>query len=80
MSKVADSPALNLWVRTDGRWETQRDVQLEAKKETLEATASLLERGASKELADFDNYLDNTECDWRNQHLNGDLNRLLSMY
>lgn len=53
---------------------------MEAKKATIEATASLMERGATKELSDFDNYLDNTECDWRNQHLNRDLNLLLSMY
>lgn len=80
MSKLADRPALNLWQNTDGKWTSRGEIQLEAKKATIEATASLLERGATKELSDFDNYLDNTECDWRNQHLNRDLNLLLSMY
>lgn len=80
VSRIADRPALNLWQHSEGRWASRGEIQLEAKKATIEATASLLERGAPKELSDFDNYLDNTECDWRNQHLNRDLNLLLSMY
>lgn len=71
---------MSWWQNNDGKWTSRGDIQLEAKSETNEATSQLLERGATKELSDFDNYLDNTECDWRNEHLNRDLNLLLSMY
>lgn len=80
LSKSSGRSALNLWQNNEGRWVSKGEIQLEAKKATLEAASALLDRGASKELCDFDNYLDNTECDWRNQHLNRDLNLLLSMY
>jgi ER membrane protein complex subunit 8/9 len=46
----------------------------------LDAVSSLLQRGAMKELNDFDNYLDNTESDWSNEHLNRDLNQILAMH
>lgn len=48
--------------------------------ETLDAVDLLIERGAMKDLYDFDNHLDNIKNDWTNVHLNRDLQQLLAMY
>lgn len=81
MTKTMEQPAMNLWQHgSDGRWNDKGAVKVEQKSTTLEATGALLNRGACKELSDFDNYLDNVECDWRNPHLNRDLNQILAMY
>ena len=48
--------------------------------ETLDAVELLIERGAMKDLYDFDNHLDNVKLDWANVHLNRDLQQLLAMY
>lgn len=48
--------------------------------ETLDAVELLIQRGAMKDLYDFDNHLDNVKLDWANVHLNRDLQQLLAMY
>lgn len=53
---------------------------MEKSDDTLDAVEALLSRGAMKDVFDFDNHLDNIENDWTNEHLNRDLNQLLSMY
>lgn len=72
-------PALHLWQNNDGRWATTK-FSLEQSADTLDAVKTLLERGAMKEIYDFDNHLDNIQNDWTNKHLNIDLNKLLAMY
>lgn len=68
--------ALKSWHLNDGKWVKTKH-SLVNSRQTLEAVSLLLQRGAMKEIFDFDNYLDNTENDWTNQHLNVEL--LLSM-
>lgn len=80
MTRSVEQPALHFWSLTDGRWQAVERYSVQQQKNTLEATAALVERGASKELMDFDNYLDNTESDWENEHLNRDLNQILALY
>lgn len=76
---LQDQPALKVFQHNDGHW-IKTSFKLSQTDSTLEATSALLRRGAMKDLFDFDNYLDNTENDWTNVHLNGDLTKLLSMY
>ncbi|XP_055615794.1 ER membrane protein complex subunit 8/9 homolog isoform X2 [Toxorhynchites rutilus septentrionalis] len=71
--------ALNVWQNTDDGWSRIKST-VEDSKNTFDAVSSLLQRGAMKELNDFDNYLDNTNNDWDNAHLNRDLGQILSMY
>jgi ER membrane protein complex subunit 8/9 len=73
--------ALKVWHKLffDTKWVTAKFAVADSEK-TLDAVSSLLQRGAMKELNDFDNYLDNTESDWSNEHLNRDLNQILSMH
>jgi ER membrane protein complex subunit 8/9 len=70
---------LKAWQSTDGKW-TKAKHTLGESRNTLEAVSLLLQRGAMKEIHDFDNYLDNIENDWTNQHLNVDLKQILSMH
>uniref|UniRef100_U5EVW6 MPN domain-containing protein n=1 Tax=Corethrella appendiculata TaxID=1370023 RepID=U5EVW6_9DIPT len=72
-------PALKMWQQIDSKW-TKSKYSLDDSKNTLEAVSLLLQRGAMKELNDFDNYLDNTTNDWFNLHLNRDLSKILSMH
>uniref|UniRef100_A0A6B2E9G7 MPN domain-containing protein n=1 Tax=Phlebotomus kandelakii TaxID=1109342 RepID=A0A6B2E9G7_9DIPT len=71
--------AVKLWQNVDNRW-TKVAAKLSQGDVTLSAVSTLLQRGAMKDLVDFDNYLDNTENDWLNSHLNRDLNQILAMY
>ncbi|XP_062549749.1 ER membrane protein complex subunit 8/9 homolog [Armigeres subalbatus] len=73
-------PALKVWQSKEGRWAKAGKCSVEDSKNTFDAVSSLLQRGAMKELNDFDNYLDNTDNDWNNEHLNRDLRQILSMY
>ncbi|XP_055606778.1 ER membrane protein complex subunit 8/9 homolog isoform X2 [Uranotaenia lowii] len=73
-------PALKVWQQRDSRWTKVARCTVEDSKNTFDAVSNLLHRGAMKELNDFDNYLDNTENDWSNEHFNRDLNQILSMY
>jgi hypothetical protein len=63
----------------DGKWVKGKH-SLTDSRHTLDAVSLLLQRGAMKELNDFDNYLDDVENDWTNQHLNFDLKQILSMH
>lgn len=63
----------------DGKWVKTKHSLVDSN-QTLDAISSLLQRGAMKEINDFDNYLDNTENDWTNQNLNFDLKKILSLY
>uniref|UniRef100_A0A1L8DCR4 MPN domain-containing protein n=1 Tax=Nyssomyia neivai TaxID=330878 RepID=A0A1L8DCR4_9DIPT len=74
-----DRSAVRLWQNGDNRW-TKVAGKLSQGSTTLSAVSTLLQRGAMKDLVDFDNYLDNTENDWFNAHLNRDLNQILAMY
>lgn len=69
---------LKVWQSIDGKW-TKSKHSLNDSRRTLDAVSLLLQRGAMKEIYDFDNYLDNIENDWTNQHLNVDLKQILSM-
>uniref|UniRef100_A0A1B0C8G1 MPN domain-containing protein n=3 Tax=Lutzomyia longipalpis TaxID=7200 RepID=A0A1B0C8G1_LUTLO len=74
-----DRSAVRLWQNAENRW-TKVAGKLSQGSTTLSAVSTLLQRGAMKDLVDFDNYLDNTENDWLNAHLNRDLNQILAMY
>lgn len=69
---------LKVWQSNDGKWAKGKH-SLSDSRHTLDAVSLLLQRGAMKEIYDFDNYLDNIENDWTNQHLNVDLKQILSM-
>lgn len=69
---------LKVWQSTEGKWAKGKH-SLSDSRHTLDAVSLLLQRGAMKEIYDFDNYLDNIENDWTNQHLNVDLKQILSM-
>uniref|UniRef100_A0A182QGY6 MPN domain-containing protein n=1 Tax=Anopheles farauti TaxID=69004 RepID=A0A182QGY6_9DIPT len=71
--------ALKIWQYRDNRW-SKGKCAVENDSVTFDAVSSLLQRGAAKELNDYDNYLDNTHNDWNNTHLNGDLQQILAMY
>jgi len=72
-------PALHVWQNADNRWNPTA-FKLEQTDETLDAVEALLQRGAMKDLHDFDNHLDDISKDWTNEHLNKDLTQLLAMY
>ncbi|XP_053954879.1 ER membrane protein complex subunit 8/9 homolog [Anastrepha ludens] len=61
------------------RW-TKANFTLSQTKATLQTVSELLQRGAMREVVDFDNHLDNPENDWTNQHYNRDLKQLMAMY
>ena len=69
---------LKVWQSNDGKWAKSKHV-LNDSQHTLDAVSLLLQRGAMKDINDFDNYLDNIENDWTNQNLNVDLKQILSM-
>uniref|UniRef100_A0A182PNW5 MPN domain-containing protein n=1 Tax=Anopheles epiroticus TaxID=199890 RepID=A0A182PNW5_9DIPT len=71
-------PALRIWQHRDNRWSKAKCV-VENERVTFDVVSCLLQRGAAKELHDYDNYLDNTQHDWDNVHLNGDLKQILAI-
>lgn len=71
--------AMNAWQSSEGKW-TKTKLTVSESRQTLEAVSLLLQRGAMKEIFDYDNHLDNVENDWTNQHLNVDLKQILSMH
>lgn len=77
-------PAINVWqasaTETTSRWTKTDAFRLEQSDDTLDAVSKLVQRGAAKDLQDFDNHLDNVANDWSNEHLNRDLKQLLAMY
>lgn len=79
MNLSMDRPAIKVWQNVDSRW-VKSNFSVDLCDSTLEAVSSLLQKGAMKDLNDFDNYLDNVENDWLNGHLNRDLKQLLAMY
>ncbi|XP_036326141.1 ER membrane protein complex subunit 8/9 homolog [Rhagoletis pomonella] len=62
-----------------GRW-NKANFSLSQSKATLQTVSELLQRGAMREIVDFDNHLDNPENDWTNQHYNHNLKQLMTMY
>lgn len=74
-----DRPAIKVWQNNDNHW-VNCNFSLTQNNETLNVVRSLLKKGAMKDLNDFDNFLDDTENDWTNSHLNIDFNKLLAMY
>ena len=70
---------MNVWQSSEGKW-TKAKLTVSDSRQTLDAVSLLLQRGAMKEIYDFDNHLDNVENDWTNQHLNTDLKKILSMH
>lgn len=79
LSSKDSSAALNIWQNKEGHW-MQTSLTLNQYNETIDAVELLIERGAMKDLYDFDNHLDNIKNDWTNVHLNHDLQQLLAMY
>lgn len=73
------TPALHIWQNKDNHW-VPSTFKVDQTSETLDAVSLLIERGAMKDLYDFDNHLDNVKNDWTNAHLNRDLQQLLAMY
>lgn len=69
---------LKAWQSNDGKWVKGKHTVSDSR-HTLDAVSLLLQRGAMKEIYDFDNYLDDVGQDWTNQHLNVDLKQILSM-
>jgi hypothetical protein len=70
---------LKVWQSSEGKWNKSKHSLVDSN-HTLDAVSLLLQRGAMKEINDFDNFLDNTENDWTNQNLNFDLKKILSLY
>lgn len=62
-----------------GRW-SRAEYKLLQSEDTLQAVSELLNRGAMKEIVDFDNHLDNPQNDWTNVFFNLELKELLTMY
>ncbi|KAJ6646330.1 ER membrane protein complex subunit 8/9 like [Pseudolycoriella hygida] len=79
MSLNMERPAIKAWQNADSRW-VKTNFSVDSCDSTLEAVSALLQKGAMKDINDFDNYLDNVENDWLNEHLNRDLKQLLAMY
>lgn len=79
MGLIMDRPAIKVWQNVESRW-VKSNFNVDLCESTLEAVSSLIQKGAMKDLNDFDNYLDNVENDWLNEHLNRDLKQLLAMY
>lgn len=75
-----DRAAIKVWQSSEGRWTKTTNFSIEQGQDTFEAVSSLVQKGAMKDLYDFDNHLDNVENDWSNGHLNRDLQQLLAMY
>lgn len=76
--KMEKNSGLRVWQSCDGKW-IKGKLIISDSKNTLEAVSSLLQRGAMKEIYDFDNFLDSAEENpiWG---LNLDLNKILSMH
>lgn len=74
-----NGPALSVSQNKEGHW-VSTSYTLNQINDTLDAVELLIERGAMKDLYDFDNHLDNIKNDWTNAHLNRDLQQLLAMY
>lgn len=74
----SNGAALNIYQYKEG-W-APTSYTLNQIDETLDAVELLIQRGAMKDLYDFDNHLDNVKLDWANVHLNRDLQQLLAMY
>lgn len=74
-----NGPALSVSQSKEGHW-VSTSYTLNQIDDTLDAVELLIERGAMKDLYDFDNHLDNVKNDWTNAHLNRDLQQLLAMY
>lgn len=72
-------PGLRCYQSNESRWVSAK-FNLHDSRHTLDAISLLLQRGAMREIYDFDNYLDDVEKDWSNQHLNLDLKQILSMH
>lgn len=79
MGLIMERPAIKVWQNIESRW-TKTAFALDQSQNTLETVSALVQRGAMKDLYDFDNHLDNIENDWINEHLNRDLQQLLAMY
>lgn len=79
LSGKDNGPALSVSQNKEGHW-AQTSFTLNQINDTLDAVELLIERGAMKDLYDFDNHLDNVKNDWTNAHLNRDLQTLLAMY
>lgn len=80
-------PAINLWqaststaTEASARWSKTDTFRIDQVDDTLDAVSKLVQKGAAKDLYDFDNHLDNVANDWTNAHLNRDLQQLLAMY
>ena len=71
-------PGLKVFHFSDSKWNKAK-FSVGDSKTTLASVSLLLQRGVMKEIYDFDNFLDNTDNDWQNLHLNKNLNQLLSM-
>lgn len=80
LTLVLETPAIRVWQMSDGRWTKNGSFSIEQSENTLDAVSSLVQKGAAKDLNDFDNYLDNVQNDFTNSHLNRDLPQLLAMY
>lgn len=72
-------PAINVYQNSDNRWISTKFI-VDQSSTTLSAISTLLQRGAMKDIIDFDNHFDNTENDWTNSDFNIDLKKLLAMY
>ncbi|XP_031625314.1 ER membrane protein complex subunit 8/9 homolog [Contarinia nasturtii] len=74
-----NGPSLNVYQNKENHW-VSTSFTLNQINETLDAVELLIQRGAMKDLYDFDNHLDNIKNDFSNAHLNRDLQQLLAMY
>lgn len=80
LSTESSDPALNIWQHKENQGWVQSTCEVDNLEQTLDAVDLLIERGAMKDLQDYDNHLDDLKNDWTNEHFNQDLQKLLSMY
>ncbi|BET03212.1 Uncharacterised protein family (UPF0172) [Nesidiocoris tenuis] len=78
LSLTMEDHALRVMHSVDGKWKDMEDNSYQIEPEATDATAALLHRHADKHLIDFDNHFDDITHDWRNPHLNEEIDRLIA--
>uniref|UniRef100_A0A0A9WTW4 UPF0172 protein CG3501 n=1 Tax=Lygus hesperus TaxID=30085 RepID=A0A0A9WTW4_LYGHE len=73
LSLTMEDPALRVMHSIDGKWKEMEINDFVIEPDSTEAAAALLHRHADKHLIDFDNHFDDIRHDWRNLHLNQDI-------
>eukprot|EP00095_Tigriopus_kingsejongensis_P011228 snap_masked-scaffold836_size90567-processed-gene-0.11 protein:Tk11228 transcript:snap_masked-scaffold836_size90567-processed-gene-0.11-mRNA-1 annotation:"er membrane protein complex subunit 8 9 homolog" len=70
---VMESHALIVQQNIGGKWRPRTQGSLVLEESTLEVSGDLLQRKIHRQLADFDNHLDELECDFFNPEINEEI-------